>query len=33
MPTIEEVRAQVGQLDGASRLLAFREIGALPDIL
>jgi hypothetical protein len=33
MPTLDEIRAQIACLDGASRLLAFQEIRALPDLL
>lgn len=33
MPTLEEIQKQIGSLDGASRLLAFKEIKELPKIL
>lgn len=33
MPTLEEIQAQIAGLDGASRLLAFQEIRALPDLM
>lgn len=33
MPSLEEIKKQVGSLDGASRLLAFKEIKELPKIL
>ena len=33
MPSLEEIRKQVGRLDGAARLLAFKEIKELPKIL
>ena len=33
MPTLEEIHTQIAGLDGASRLLAFQEIRALPDLM
>lgn len=33
MPTLEDIKKQINRLDGASKLLGFKEIKALPDIL
>ncbi len=33
MPTIEEIQEQIKRLDGTSKLLGFKEIGELPNIL
>lgn len=33
MPTLEEIQKQISSMDGASRLLAFKEIKELPKIL
>jgi hypothetical protein len=33
MPTLDEIQKQISSLDGASRLLAFKEIKELPKIL
>jgi Cdc6-like AAA superfamily ATPase len=33
MPTLEQIHAQIAELDGASRMIAFQEIRALPDLM